>query len=217
MFPCKSYVLTGFRALTLGLPLVLTSSYFAAAQTPPDQIRFQLYPNKQFISCLAASPYITPKVNVLVQRGELNDKLTIALSGFKPGLKFDLFTVENSPQLANGSPDPKFKNFGLAWYQSDLEAKSNPTQTTIQTILLDQIFGFDPKVNLKPTKTLHVGFWFNNPADAAACGFKGPPTPFNGDNKAGPQAFTSRPDPRTRLGPLCTNPNTSTNPPSCNP
>jgi hypothetical protein len=36
-------------------------------------------------------------------------------------------------------------------------------------------------------------FWFNNPADAAACGFTGV-TPFNGEHQAGPLAMISRLD-----------------------
>jgi len=71
-------------------------------------------------------------------------------------------------------------------------------------------------VNLAPLNTFHVGFWFNNPADAAPCGFTGS-TPFNGEHNAGPLAMISLPDANTNLGPLCINPNTSTNPVSCNP
>jgi len=43
------------------------------------------------------------------------------------------------------------------------------------------------------------------------------PTPFNGEHQAGPNAMISTPNGTTGLGPLCTNPNTSTNPISCNP
>ena len=42
--------------------------------------------------------------------------------------------------------------------------------------------------------TFHVGFWFNDPADAAACNFDvTKPTPFNGEHRAGPLAMISRP------------------------
>ena len=149
-------------------------------------------------------------------RGARNDTLTLTLAHFKPGLNFDLFTVEKSNQQADGSPVPGFTNFGLAWYQSDIHVKSDGTSTTtIRTILLDQIFGFDPAVSLAPTNTFHVGFWFDSPAKAAPCGFTGS-TPFNGEHNAGPVAFISRPNPTTNLGPLCTDPN-PTPPPACNP
>ena len=41
--------------------------------------------------------------------------------------------------------------------------------------------------SLAPTPTFHVGFWFNDPENAAPCRFTSPaPTPFNGDHNAGP-------------------------------
>jgi hypothetical protein len=101
---------------------------------------------------------------------------------------------------------PGFTNFGLAWYQSDIDVDGNGhADVTIKTILLDQIFGFDPAANLVPTNTFHVGFWFNNPADATPCGFTGT-TPFNGDHNAGPVAMISVPNATTKLGPLATEP-----------
>jgi hypothetical protein len=134
-------------------------------------------------------------------------------------LAFDLFTIQQSPFLSNGSADPTFVNFGLAWYQSDVQANLfGTTLMTIKTILLDQIFGFDPAAALLPANTFHIGFWFNDPQDAVACGFDPTkPTPFNGERNAGPLAMISLPDATTGLGPLCTNPNTSTVPATCNP
>jgi hypothetical protein len=130
-----------------------------------------------------------------------------------------MFTVEQSTLDANGKVDPTVKDFGLAWYQSDLEASGDgKIFASIRTILLDQIFGFDPRVGLAPTNTFQLGFWFNNPADAAACGFDvTKPTPFNGEHQAGPLAMISLPNADTGLGPLCTKPNTSTTPAHCDP
>jgi hypothetical protein len=166
-----------------------------------------MYPVTKFLPCLA-KPGLKPKVRVTVVRGELNDHLNIQLEGFKEGVKFDLFSIENSPQRADGSADPNFQGkFGLAWYQSDLEAGA----TSLKTIYLDQIFGLDDSVGLKPVNTFHLGFWFNNPKDAVACGFDASkPTPFNGENKAGPLAFVTRqiPGRAAKIGPLCTKPNT---------
>jgi hypothetical protein len=141
------------------------------------------------------------------------------LSHIKPGLAFDMFTVQRSSLRSDATPDPNFKNFGLAWYQSDVEANSKGEgEVTIKTILLDQIFGFDPDASLAPLNTFHVGFWFNNPNDAAACGFNpANPTPFNGEHKAGPLAMISVPDANTGLGPLCSSPEGSGNTFRCNP
>jgi hypothetical protein len=191
----------------------------AQAAAAKNFTQFDLRPNAKFLSCVRASASVSPKATVRVFRGLQNDTLLLDLTGFKPGLGFDLFTVQSSPFLSNGQPDPSFKDFGMAWYQSDVEVQSNHTaHVQIKTILLDQIFGFDPRVGLSPTNTFHVGFWFDNPKDAAACGFDvTKPTPFNGEHKAGPVAFISAPVSATKLGPLCVNPNKSTQPISCNP
>jgi hypothetical protein len=192
---------------------------------PPDEkdlVRFDLRPNPKFVGCLAqypSDPKRQPTMHVDVVRGKLNDGMFLHGRYIKPELAFDLFTVENSQLAADGTVDPAFKNFGLAWYQSDLEADDHgEVRAAIRTILLDQIFGFDPKVGLPPTGTFQVGFWFNDPNDAAACGFDvNQPTPFNGEHKAGPMAMISVPDVETGLGPLCTKPDTSVSPARCDP
>jgi hypothetical protein len=201
-------------ALLTALGLMLLSAVIPAhAQLAAT---FTLHPNPDFINCLKKGS-ATPSATVTVGQGALTDDLTIIGSGIKPGLAFDLFTVQRSNLLYNGAKDPNFTNFGLAWYQTDLQANSKgQIFGTLHTILVNQIFGFDPDVSLAPTNTFHVGFWFNNPADAYACGFSGS-TPFNGQHNAGPLAMISVPNATTNLGPLCLSPNTSTKPPTCNP
>jgi hypothetical protein len=195
----------------------------ASAQNKTDEISFDLVPNPKFVYCLRKDGYEEPKAHATVIRGKLNDTLILDLDGIKPGLAFDLFTVQRSSLLSEGVPDPAFTgSFGLAWYQSDIEIgkHTDDGHVRIKTILLDQIFGFDPDAALPPTNTFHVGFWFNNPQDAAACGFPANDpskfTPFNGEHKAGPLAMISVPDPSTKLGPLCTDPDPS-HPGACNP
>jgi len=143
-----------------------------------------------------------------VTRGELADTLTITGQNFQPNLDFDLFTIQRSNLLSNGQIDPNFTNFGQAWYQSDVESDAyGNINANIKTILLDQIFGFDPDVNLSPTQALHVGLWFNDPNTAVPCGFDATkPTPFNGQHVAGPNVLISVPNATTNLGPLCTKP-----------
>jgi hypothetical protein len=198
----------------------LTFAGTASAQNKQDEITFHLVPNPQFVDCLRANPWEEPRARATVVRGKLNDTLILDLDGIKPGLAFDLFTVQRSPFLADRSNDPAFKgSFGLAWYQSDIEIAKHHDDghVRIKTILLDQIFGFDPDVALAPTNTFHVGFWFNNPQDAVACGFNpDKPTPFNGEHKAGPLAMISLPA-ADGLGPLCTDPDDSKKPAVCNP
>ncbi len=190
-------------AMAATAALALVPALGSASVGALQKTSFKMFPNKPFRAC-AQAPGQTAKASVTVVRGDQNDALTLKLSGFKPNLAFDLFTVENSPQLANGDPDPNFKNFGLAWYQSEVPVDQYGKATVkVNTILLDEIFGFDPAVTLNPVNTFHVGFWFDDPADAAACGFTGS-TPFNGTHDAGPLAFVTRPDQDTGLGPLST-------------
>jgi hypothetical protein len=165
---------------------------------------FKLHPNPAFASCFGSGA----TADVTVVRGNLADTLYIKGQNFQPNLGFDLFTIQRSELLSDGQVDPNFTNFGLAWYQTDLKADQyGNLNATIHTILLDQIFGFDPDTSLAPTNALHVGFWFDNPQDAVPCGFNANnPTPFNGQHIAGPNAMISVPNAKTNLGPLCTAP-----------
>ncbi len=206
----------------IGAAAMVMAAHAAYAQIPkPDEVRFDLVvPNPAIVKCL--SPGV-PSAHVTVKRGELNDTLILRAHGLRPNLKFDLFTVQRSSLDADGNPVTGFKGFGLAWYQTDVNADDDGNaKVLIRTILLDQIFGFDadpvatpmasagttgPTTVLKPTNTFHVGFWFNDPNDAAMCGFDvSKPTPFNGEHKAGPLAMISLPVPPANLGPLCTSP-----------
>src|SRR5271155_3612700 len=76
---------------------------------------FYLKPNPPELSCLQISSKTTPSALVTVRQGDINDDLTILATGIKPGLGFDMFTVQNSNLLSDGSVNPDFKNFGLAW------------------------------------------------------------------------------------------------------
>ncbi len=212
----------GWKAVAIGAGMLAVAGA-ASAGAKKDEISFDLVPNPQFVDCLRADYNEEPRAHATIVRGPLNDTLILDLDGFKPGLAFDLFTVQHSPFLADGTKDQSFTgSFGLAWYQSDIEIGKNRDEgrVRIKTILLDQIFGFDADTGLPPTNTFHLGFWFNNPDDAQHCS-RTPikSTPFNGEHKAGPFAMISTSDVTTRLGPLCTDPNPgdSTHPASCNP
>jgi hypothetical protein len=203
-------------SLALGLVLALVSeSAWAAA--PPLTSVFNLVAQPKFLACLANAEGPAPSAQVTVTENELNDDLAIVVRNVKPNLGFDLFTIQTTNLLSNGTVNPDFTTFGLAWYQSDIQADSfGNALTVIRSIFVNQIFGFDAGTTppLAPTHTFHVGFWFDSPAEAAPCGFTGS-TPFNGEQHAGPNAMISVPNATTGLGPLCLNPNTSTHPASC--
>jgi hypothetical protein len=203
-----------FTFATLSLIMAVTPTFAKNVK----QITFDLAVQPQFAACLGVPGGPAPSATVTVKRGALHDTLTLSAQNLQPNLGFDLFTIQNTNLLSNGQSDPNFVNFGLAWYQTDVQANKNgEAKVTISTILLDQIFGFDPASSLPPTHTFRVGFWFNNPQDAAACGFNPDnPTPFNGEQNAGPNAMISLPNAETNLGPLCTSPDTQNHPATCN-
>jgi hypothetical protein len=197
----KKWFIVAVAIISLG---ITGRNAFAQVQ----DIVFPLEPQPKFLNCLGVPGGPAPTAEILVQRGEQNDILILHAQHLRPNLGFDLFTIQNTNLLSNGAVDPNFKNFGLAWYQTDVQANSEGNaESVIKTILLDQIFGFDPAASLTPTHTFHVGMWFNNPQDAVACGFDPTkPTPFNGEQNAGPNAMISVPSATTNLGPLCTGP-----------
>jgi hypothetical protein len=212
---------TGSLILAGALASALAANVLPASAAA-EGTRFSLSLNPKFAACVAqnpSDPSRLPTAEARVEHGTLNDTLRLSLHNVRPHLAFDMFSVQRSSLRSDGSPDPAFKNFGLAWYQSDVQADDDGTaQVTVKTILLNQIFGFDPDVSLPPTNTFHVGLWFNDPNDAAACGFDvSHPTPFNCEHHAGPLAMISVPNAATNLGPLCTNPDTSVSPAVCNP
>ena len=195
----------------------------AAGINPPkaeDIVHFSFRPIEAFEPCIARypdEPSRRPEVDAIVVRGEDNDAMWIRGRNMKPELAFDLFTIERSLLDADGVRDADFAGFGLAWYQTDLKANRwGNLYTVVRTVLLDEIFGLDADVGLVPTQTFHVGFWFNDPEDAVACGFNASkPTPFNGEQNAGPLAMTTVPDAESGLGPLCTKADLSTSPVTC--
>lgn len=194
----------------VALQWLLPTTGIAAAPAAPVQgnvVRFQLTPNPNFVNCLALYPGDSsrpPTADVSVFKDSNNDVMTLSLHNIKPGLTFEVFTVQRSSLRADGAPNPVFSNFGFAWYQSDIQIGQNGEGfVEIRTALLDEIFGFDPDANLGPTHTYHVGLWFDDAKDAASCGFDSThPTPFNGENSAGPLAMISLPDRQTGVGPL---------------
>src|ERR1700733_2701422 len=206
--PCVLKKVGYSRLIMAAVFAVALATAFQPATAQVKKITFNLTPQPKFVSCLGVEGGPKPTATVTVTKGELHDTLTLKAANIKPKLGFDLFTIENTNLLSDGEANPNFVNFGLAWYQTDVQANGEGNaEVTINTILLDQIFGFDPASNLLPTHTFHVGFWFNNPEDAVACGFDAAqPTPFNGEQDAGPNAMISLPNAKTSLGPLCTNP-----------
>jgi hypothetical protein len=92
-----------------GRTIVSTSSFFvlaiaATAHTARAQLiaEFHLSPNPKTLACFQSEASVTPSANVIVAEGALTDDLTISGTGYKPGLPFELFTVQRSFLTSTG-------------------------------------------------------------------------------------------------------------------
>jgi hypothetical protein len=127
-----------------------------------------------------------------------NETMTLRATGLPANTGFDLFILQvpNAP-------------FGVSWYQSDLQSGSDGTAAVtvigrfnVETFAVAPNTTAAPVVHpgqdadsnpaFAPIHTFHVGFWFNNPADAVKAGCPGTVTPFNGEHNAGVQAMSTR-------------------------
>ena len=179
----------------------------ATAGSDNAQASFDLKVNPKFAPCLAKFPNDTtrpPTARVEVEKGDLNDRLELHLKNIKPGLAFDLFTVQRSTLDANGNVLNPAPSFGLAWYQSDVEADEHGGgDVKIKTVLVDQIFGERRRGPAEPDQ--HVPCRFCSYPAAQACGFDDEADAVQRRASAGPLAMISVPDAATGLGPLCLN------------
>ena len=111
--------------IAAALAVAAVSAVAANGASGTTKTTFDLVPNPKFANCLAkypGDPSRPPTASVDVQKGNLNDRLTLHLHNIKPDLDFDLFTVQRSTLDATAPPtQPSAANFGFAWYQSDLQ------------------------------------------------------------------------------------------------
>src|SRR5262249_20626119 len=133
--------------LVASLATIAAAAVAVAASGASDKTytSFDLKPNPKFIHCLAKypdDPSRPPTARVDVVKGDLNDTLVLHARNIKPNLTFDLFTVQRSTVDANGVAIQPPPSFGLAWYQSDVQADDHGrADVKIRTIIADQIFG----------------------------------------------------------------------------
>ena len=144
---------------------------------------------------------------VFIKTLDFAEQLDIRVSGFPPHTALDLFALQV----------PNFP-FGIGWYIGDLETDGNGTiKKTFISRFNRETFAVAvgtptvaPKVHatdgvnnpvFKPVHTLHLGAWFNSPADAVRAGCPGATTPFNGEHNAGVQVLNTGTFPNNN-GPL---------------
>ena len=102
------------RTLLFASAAFCAASGIVYAQQAPNTTQFTLTTNPAFLKCLSADGKTEPKANVVVKRGSEADFLAILVTGLKPNLEFDLFTVQRSSLDASGTPVANFPGFGLA-------------------------------------------------------------------------------------------------------
>lgn len=167
--------MAGAAALSIGLTAA------GAARAKEHSFSFKLVPSSPAIkSCL---PHAAGKVTITP--GDLNDTMTVSVSGMPPNSGFDLFVIQTP-----GAP------FGISWYQTDVQTgRKGIGSATVKGVFDSETFSVSPGV-LLPTHQFHLGLWFNNPRTPFNLNCEpGAPsaivTPFNGEQKAGIQALNT--------------------------
>ncbi len=144
---------------------------------------FDLVPSPGITACL---PHAHGSATIV--KGDLNDELTVSVTGLPANTGFDLFVI----QLPN-------KPFGVAWYQSDLQTNGNGEgSATVRGIFNVETFSVSTggTTTFPPTHQYHLGLWFNDPTVPFKLGCepgKTAPvvTPFNGEQHAGIQVLNT--------------------------
>jgi hypothetical protein len=135
-----------------------------------------------------------------------NQIMDVTVNHAPKNTEFELFVTQqpNSP-------------FGVSWYQADFET-NNQGQGEVRArgifseelfvfapgrVKAPQVDEFDAEKNpaFDPVHTFHLGLWFGSPQEAKDAGCPGAVTAFDGDHKAGIQAFSTRNFPNLK-GPL---------------
>jgi hypothetical protein len=135
-----------------------------------------------------------------------NQIMDVTVNHAPKNTEFELFVTQqpNNP-------------FGVSWYQADFET-NNQGQGEVRArgIFSEELFAFAPGVvkapqvdkfdaeknpKYDPVHTLHLGLWFGSTQEAKDAGCPGAVTAFDGDHKAGIQAFSTRNFPNLK-GPL---------------
>ena len=143
-----------------------------------------------------ANCLVNAKARVAVTSKGSVEVMKVVATGLPKKTEFDFFVLQV----------PDFP-FGLSWYQGDLETDKHGKATgkfigrfqketfTVapNTAPAPVVHSGDANTNpaTRPVHQYHLGFWFNDPADAAAAGCSNGVTPFNGEHNAGAQAMST--------------------------
>jgi hypothetical protein len=169
----------GVGVLVLG-GSVTASTAASGSATKTRDVSFELVPSSAQIA--ACMPGVKVNVEVDLTTDEKGfDVFEIEGKNLRPNTAFTVFLIQQA-----GAP------FGAAEYIGDFTSNrggqaSNKFRLIVQEAFSSTIVnGQRVRVDLNS-----VGVWFADPADDEACVPGSGPTPFDGDNEAGVQAFNS--------------------------
>jgi hypothetical protein len=188
--------------LAVGATL-LVAALFAAAAFAVDSTSFKMVRSKAAVAgdCLKGA-----EANVDINTVAGIQNMDVTVDDAPKNTEFELFVTQqpNRP-------------FGISWYQADFETNNQGHgEVRARGIFAEELIVFAPgSVNapqvdefdarknpaFDPVHTLHLGLWFGSPQEAKDAGCPGNLTQFDGDHKAGIQAFSTRNFPNLE-GPL---------------
>ncbi|HUD39087.1 MAG TPA: hypothetical protein VMR14_19460 [Streptosporangiaceae bacterium] len=185
--------LVGTMALSAGIASAGATPTAPTAPAKSHSFSFNLVPSPGIKSCL-------PKAGgrVTITPGDENDTMTVSIHGMPANTGFDLFVIQEP-----------LKPFGVAWYQTDVNAGAYGTgSATVRGVFDVETFSVSVggTTTFAPTHQYHLGLWFNNPKTPfkLGCepGVSAPTvTPFNGEQHAGIQVLNTSNFP-VKKGPL---------------
>ena len=179
--------------LAIGAALLM-AALFAAAAFAVDSTSFKMVRSQAAVdnNCLKGA-----KANVHINTLGGLQNMNVTVNHAPKNTEFELFITQqpNSP-------------FGVSWYQADFETNNQGHgEVRARGIFGEELFVFAPgsvkapqvdKFDAKknpafaPVHTLHLGLWFGSKQEATAAGCPDTVTQFDGDHKAGIQAFSTR-------------------------
>jgi hypothetical protein len=183
----------GLAGATLAVMGIAAASGATTSTAAATSFSFALKPSPGIASCL---PHAGGEVTITP--GPLNDLMKVSVHGMPRNTGFDLFVI----QLPN-------KPFGVAWYQTDVNAGRNGSgSATVRGVFDVETFSVSlgGTTAFAPTHQYHLGLWFNDPNVPFKLGCepgKTRPvvTPFNGAQHAGIQVLNTAQFPAA-AGPL---------------
>lgn len=192
-------IVASLAALSLGFGPVSGADASVARPAAPvasnaHSYSFSLKVSSKAIA--ACAPKLGGRVTITPNRQ--NDIMIVSIHGAFPNRRLSLFIIQKPT-----------KPFGLSWYQGYVPIGANGSGTLrVEGVFSQRTFSVSVggKQTFAPTHLSHIGLWFNGPGAPFRHGCepgatKPVLTPFNGQQRAGPEALNTAQFP-DNAGPL---------------